>query len=107
MDGYGLIGMWTAGVLDGVGVYRQLMDLSEEHRVAEFGADDLGEETPAFVRDVVVAGIARGAAQRHRETAAGADRFTGARVDSALLSPTACRPGRNRCGGRGMGGSSA
>src|SRR3954467_567487 len=107
MDGYGFVGMRAAGALGGVGVNGQLVYLSEEHGVAEFDADDLGEEAPALVRGVVVAGVEHAAVAWHRQRTAGAGRISGARVDSALLSPTVCRRARNRYGGRGMGGSSA
>ncbi len=40
--------MAPSGVLDGVGVDRELMDLAEENCVAELGSDHLGEDDSAL-----------------------------------------------------------
>ncbi len=65
----GFVGMLTAGMLHGIRIDSELMDLPEENRVAVFAGEHLGINEPAFRRGVVVAVIRRGLAARHCEAA--------------------------------------
>src|SRR6058998_2912957 len=48
MDAHRLVPMMAAGVLDGVRIHRQLVNLSEENRVLELGGEHFLEHRPAL-----------------------------------------------------------
>ena len=51
MDAHGLVWMLAAGMLNGVGVHRQLVHLAEENCVLELGSKHFLEHRPALSAD--------------------------------------------------------
>src|SRR5712692_2659235 len=71
MDAHGLVWMPAARMLDGIGVHRQLMRLSEKNGVLELRSQHLLEHRPALCRGVKLTVVAA-LAQRHLEATSGA-----------------------------------
>ena len=73
VDPYGFVRVLAAGVLYGIGVDCQLVDLPKKYGVAEFSAQDFCINFPAFRGGVVIAIVGGGNVYRHGEPASRAE----------------------------------
>jgi hypothetical protein len=71
MDAHGLVWMLATGMLDGVGVYGQLVNLAEENSVLELHCQHLLEHRPAL-RGCMELAVIDPLAQGHFESTSGA-----------------------------------